>query len=73
MVMASIVTLFAASTLATTNCRLLFVDNRGYGDIGRIGNTRVRRPHLDKFAAERMKFTSFHGSRGHVTIAHSSR
>jgi arylsulfatase A len=41
---------------------LIFVDDMGYSDIGPFGNTKVRTPHLDKFAAEGMKFTSFYAT-----------
>jgi arylsulfatase A len=41
---------------------LIFVDDMGYGDIGPFGATKVKTPHLDKFAAEGMKFTSFYAT-----------
>src|SRR5262245_1086245 len=44
------------------NIVLIFVDDMGYSDIGPFGNTKVRTPHLDKFAAEGMKFTSFYAT-----------
>jgi arylsulfatase A len=44
------------------NIVLIFVDDMGYSDIGPFGNTEVRTPHLDKFAAEGMKFTSFYAT-----------
>src|SRR5262245_35849955 len=34
----------------------------GYSDIGPFGNTKVRTPHLDRFAAEGRKFTSFYAT-----------
>ena len=44
------------------NIVLIFIDDMGYGDIGPFGNTKVKTPHLDKFAAEGMKFTSFYAT-----------
>src|SRR6185369_7045390 len=44
------------------NIVLIFVDDMGYSDIGPFGNDKVRTPHLDKFAAEGMKFTSFYAT-----------
>ena len=41
---------------------LIFIDDMGYGDIGPFGNTKVKTPHLDKLAAEGMKFTSFYAT-----------
>src|SRR5688572_20228692 len=52
----------AAETAASPNIVLLFIDDMGYGDIGPFGNTKVKTPHLDKFAAEGMKFTSFYAT-----------
>ena len=44
------------------NIVLIFADDLGYGDIGPFGNKQVRTPHLDKLAAEGMKFTSFYAT-----------
>jgi arylsulfatase A-like enzyme len=46
----------------TPNIVLIFIDDMGYADIGPFGNKEVRTPHLDKFAAEGMKFTSFYAT-----------
>ena len=46
----------------TPNIVLIFIDDMGYADIGPFGNTQVRTPHLDRFAAEGMKFTSFYAT-----------
>ncbi len=47
---------------ATPNIVLIFIDDMGYADIGPFGNKEVRTPHLDKFATEGMKFTSFYAT-----------
>jgi arylsulfatase A len=44
------------------NVVLIFIDDMGYGDIGPFGSTKVRTPHLDRFAAEGMKFHSFYAT-----------
>lgn len=44
------------------NIVLIFIDDMGYGDIGPFGNTKLKTPHLDKFAAEGTKFTSFYAT-----------
>ena len=40
----------------------LFVDDLGYGDIRPFGATKQKTPHLDKFASEGRKFTSFYAT-----------
>lgn len=52
----------AAAEVAPPNIVLIFVDDMGYGDIGPFGNETLRTPHLDKFATEGMKFTSFYAT-----------
>jgi arylsulfatase A len=56
--------LAAAEATPTTrpNIVLIFIDDMGYADIGPFGNKEVRTPHLDKFATEGMKFTSFYAT-----------
>ncbi len=51
-----------AETVARPNLILIFVDDLGVGDIGPFGNTELKTPQLDKFAAEGMKFTSFYAT-----------
>jgi arylsulfatase A-like enzyme len=40
------------------NLLILFTDDMGYGDIGAYGGNDIPTPHLDKLAAEGMRFTS---------------
>lgn len=42
------------------NVILIFVDDMGYGDLGCYGSNKNRTPHIDKMAAEGMKFTDFY-------------
>jgi arylsulfatase A-like enzyme len=52
---------FAASA-RTTKPNILFIlaDDLGYGDLGCYGQKLVATPHLDKLAAEGMRFTQFY-------------
>lgn len=52
----------AAETARPPNVVILFVDDMGYADIGPFGNKTLRTPHLDRFAAEGMRFTSFYAT-----------
>ena len=61
--------LLVAPSLALTaadpprpNVVLVFIDDMGYGDIAPFGNKQWKTPHLDKLAAEGMKFTSFYAT-----------
>jgi arylsulfatase A-like enzyme len=40
-----------------TNIILIVADDPGYGDLGCYGQGRIRTPHLDRLAAEGMRFT----------------
>lgn len=44
------------------NVVLILIDDLGYGDLGCYGNTKHRTPHLDRLAAEGMRFTDFHSN-----------
>lgn len=55
-------TRWAAGQAATPNIVLIFIDDMGYGDIGPFGGAKAKTPHLDKFAAEGRKFTSFYAT-----------
>jgi arylsulfatase A len=44
------------------NIVLIFVDDLGYGDISPFGNKTIKTPHLEKMAAEGMRFTSFYAT-----------
>lgn len=44
------------------NIVVVFIDDMGYGDIGVQGATGWTTPHLDKMAAEGMRFTNFYSA-----------
>ncbi len=44
------------------NLILIVADDLGYSDLGCYGNRRIRSPHLDRMAAEGMRFTDFYVS-----------
>ncbi|HOD82266.1 MAG: Arylsulfatase [Planctomycetes bacterium ADurb.Bin126] len=52
----------AAADPPRPNVVLVFIDDMGYGDIAPFGNKQWKTPHLDKLAAEGMKFTSFYAT-----------
>ncbi len=52
---------FVAATLAATaprpNVILILADDLGYGDLGCNGSTTLRTPHIDRLAADGVRFT----------------
>jgi arylsulfatase A len=42
------------------NIVIIFADDLGYGDIGCYGHPSIRTPHLDRMAAEGLRFTDFY-------------
>jgi len=53
--------LFAAK-LRKPNVIIILADDMGYGDAGCYGSRSLKTPHLDRLAAEGMRFTDFHSS-----------
>ncbi len=47
----------AAAPRPAPNFVIVLCDDLGYGDLGCYGSTRIRTPHLDRFAAEGVRFT----------------
>jgi len=60
------------SAKRTPNIIVVFCDDLGYGDVGCFGSTKHRTPHIDKMAAEGMRFTSFYVTSGVCTPSRSS-
>lgn len=49
-----------ASAVAPPNVVIIFADDLGYGDLGCYGSPTIRTPHLDRMAAEGLRFTDFY-------------
>ena len=49
--------LLPAAVAAKPNIVLVMADDLGYGHLGSYGQNRIRTPHLDRLAAEGMRFT----------------
>ena len=47
----------ASAALRPPNVIFIIADDLGYGDLGCYGQQRIRTPHLDRMAAEGMRFT----------------
>jgi len=61
-----------AASQRPPNLVLIVCDNLGYGDIGCYGSQLHRTPHLDRMAAEGMRFTSFYVTSGVCTPSRAS-
>lgn len=44
------------------NVIIIFADDLGYGDLGCYGHPSIRTPHLDRMAAEGLRFTDFYAA-----------
>jgi arylsulfatase A len=44
------------------NILIIFADDLGYGDLGCYGHPSIRTPHLDRMAAEGLRFTDFYSA-----------
>ncbi len=54
--------MFASIAQARPNIIFIFADDLGYGDVGAYGATDIRTPHIDRLAAEGMRFTDFYAA-----------
>jgi arylsulfatase A-like enzyme len=51
-----------AETSSPPNFVIIFCDDLGYGDLGCFGHPTIHTPHLDRMAAEGLRFTQFYAS-----------
>jgi arylsulfatase A len=52
----------AGSRARRPNFVIIFTDDQGYRDVGCFGSPSIKTPHLDRMAAEGMKFTDFYAA-----------
>ena len=62
--------LIAANT--QPNIVIILADDLGYGDVGCFGATQCKTPHLDRMAAEGVKFTSFYVAQAVCTASRAA-
>ena len=51
-----------AAANSKPNIIIIYADDLGYGDLGCYGHPTIRTPHLDRMAAEGMRFTDFYSA-----------
>ena len=60
--LASVHAATAASGPARPNIIFILADDLGYGDLGCMGATDIKTPHIDRLAAEGVKFSDFYSN-----------
>ncbi len=58
----SVVVLSCSAQAEKPNIIFIMADDLGWADIGPYGNNFIETPHLDKLAADGMKFTNFYAA-----------
>ena len=62
----------ATAQAAPPNVVLIYIDDMGYGDLGCYGSRKNRTPHLDRMAAEGIRFSDFYVTSGVCTPSRAS-
>jgi len=61
-IIATVALLAPAVAAERPNVVIIFADDLGYGDLGCYGSPTIRTPHLDRMAAEGLRFTDFYSA-----------
>ena len=61
-----------ASAAKRPNFVIVFTDDQGYQDVGAFGSPDIETPHLDRMAAEGVKFTDFYVSQAVCSASRSA-
>lgn len=72
LILAAVPPLVAATASTPPNIVFIFADDLGYGDLGCYGATDIKTPHIDRLAAEGMRFTSFYVSQSVCTASRAA-
>ncbi len=62
LISASLALCVTAHAADRANLVIIFADDLGYGDLGCYGSPAIRTPHLDRMAAEGLRFTDFYSA-----------
>src|SRR5690349_3701057 len=62
MLLVALIASSSAGAERPPNIVVIFADDLGYGDLGCYGHPTIRTPHLDRMAAEGMKFTQWYSA-----------
>ena len=57
----------ASAAAERPNIVIIVADDLGYGDLGCYGHPSIRTPHLDRMAAEGLRFTQFYAGQSYCT------
>jgi arylsulfatase A len=61
-IMLTLVAAAQKKALTPPNVIIIYTDDLGYGDLGAYGATKIKTPHIDRLAAEGIRFTNAHAT-----------